>query len=193
MFVVHLNLAIFRRRLFNFLTLLSLLLCLATVALWMRSYSRRQALLLFATSPGWIERLAIESLVGELSLSYDQFLGGTEDSGWIYEVSSPYSVTTHGELLREYPRPRSATFLGFGYDFYYSRSTDHPARAIWFPHWFLALILAVLPALRLRNLLRTRRRNRIGLCPHCGYDLRASPSRCPECGADKLLATDEHR
>jgi PAS domain S-box-containing protein len=53
------------------------------------------------------------------------------------------------------------------------------------PNWFLLAVLAVLPA-RWAALRRGRwRRAELaarGRCPSCGYDLRATPERCPECG-----------
>jgi hypothetical protein len=54
-----------------------------------------------------------------------------------------------------------------------------------FPYWvpFSLLTLAMLVMLRpLVTARRRRRRTRRGLCATCGYDLRASPDRCPECG-----------
>jgi hypothetical protein len=37
-------------------------------------------------------------------------------------------------------------------------------------------------ALRLGRRVRSRRRRRLNQCPSCGYDRRATPGRCPECG-----------
>jgi hypothetical protein len=55
-------------------------------------------------------------------------------------------------------------------------------RTIVFPYWLLAILTAVLPTFRL--IAWRRRRKRIGRnqCVTCGYDLRASTDRCPECG-----------
>ena len=50
--------------------------------------------------------------------------------------------------------------------------------------WQLARGLVGLPWSIRRGLETGLRRRRIegGLCPVCGYDLRATPKRCPECG-----------
>jgi hypothetical protein len=53
-----------------------------------------------------------------------------------------------------------------------------------FPLWSIFLVAAIVPAFALRN--RVVRRRRLGLssiCTTCGYDLRATPDRCPECGS----------
>ena len=53
------------------------------------------------------------------------------------------------------------------------------------PHWAIALLLG-LPvawwAIQFRRRGVRERRKSAGLCPACGYDLRATPQRCPECG-----------
>jgi len=55
-------------------------------------------------------------------------------------------------------------------------------RALAVPMWAIAAPLLIAPAANALNVLRRRRKLRRGLCVQCGYDLRASNLRCPECG-----------
>jgi hypothetical protein len=50
------------------------------------------------------------------------------------------------------------------------------------PHWAVASLLAVTPLSWVARTLRHRFRRHRGQCRGCGYDLRATPERCPECG-----------
>ena len=54
-------------------------------------------------------------------------------------------------------------------------------RVVEVPAWSVALSALTLPALWLRS--RRARRWPPGSCRRCGYDLRATPDRCPECGS----------
>lgn len=76
-------------------------------------------------------------------------------------------------------------FFGFGVDrqvgTYSPRTTELMAVI---PYWFLTLLTTGMLFISLMQYRCCQRRRKIelSLCPHCGYDLRASKERCPECG-----------
>jgi len=84
-------------------------------------------------------------------------------------------------------KPRShRSLLGFAYA---SDTTLGPGGSIHrfgvfrIPYWMPLVLILVPLAFNLRALAGQIRRARLGLCRHCGYDLRESPyGICPECG-----------
>jgi hypothetical protein len=61
-------------------------------------------------------------------------------------------------------------------------------RSAVFPTWVPAGIFAIAPVVAWRRWIRRRRARASGCCPTCGYDLRATPERCPECGTVTIPA-----
>jgi hypothetical protein len=90
--------------------------------------------------------------------------------------------------LPEASRPWERLGVYVRYDRAGTLGTGIPGRVltVGVPCWLLAVATLALPAVVVRRQFkawRARRRARAMLCPTCGYDLRATPERCPECGA----------
>jgi hypothetical protein len=61
-----------------------------------------------------------------------------------------------------------------------------PVRSVFVPYWLILVSLTSVGFLSWRKRavrMRAEHRRSHGLCEGCGYDVRASPDRCPECGA----------
>jgi hypothetical protein len=55
-------------------------------------------------------------------------------------------------------------------------------KSVTIPFWALALIALIMPSFWLAKALHRGKMINPGTCTKCGYDLRASHERCPECG-----------
>ncbi|MGH7175832.1 MAG: hypothetical protein ACREJC_00500 [Tepidisphaeraceae bacterium] len=72
--------------------------------------------------------------------------------------------------------------------------TSYTRQTRWGAYWSLALLTGAIPAIEFMAWLlrkhRSARRITRGLCANCGYDLRASTGRCPECGTERHVNHD---
>jgi hypothetical protein len=84
-------------------------------------------------------------------------------------------VGSDGTVLRIPPAPSGPITAGM-------LSLPLPFWSVFVPHGAVVAMLSVPPLLAAFRTGRARRRRRAGGCPVCGYDVRATPDRCPECG-----------
>lgn len=174
-----------RRRLLNLLTALSVLICVAAIGFWALGEVWPSDFVV--AWGGRIVHIGIHA--GRLQLSQ---AGGHYENRRLTWLPYGTQVEIGGESIPEakwsagiawgwYGRAHGA-YYGDGslgtldsYARYWSFET-HPAA--------LALVAAALPVVSLHSYRRCHSRITRGLCPRCGYDLRATLDRCPECGAE---------
>jgi hypothetical protein len=205
------------RILLNLATVLSLLLCVATVTLSVRARWVREQVF-FARQGGrmWLVRSAagglncsvVDGWEGRRDWGYARLTQGDDPARNIHVRPFFFRAMDAPEGVRRWPlgivTSWETIFVGFDRegaslsfaDTYagfsgYSRQfgfmgPDMVVRGIFVPYWIPATAAALLPLGRLGGSLRRsavrRGRLRRGACPACGYDCRATPERCPECG-----------
>ena len=77
------------------------------------------------------------------------------------------------------------SWLGVGAGAFNTGTASNPNSRIRFlliPYWLVVALTAAPVTVWVLGQRKRRRRCAGGLCLRCGYDLRATPDRCPECG-----------
>lgn len=113
-----------------------------------------------------------------------------ESISWPLTPKRPWTVSArHGDGFVQPSEKLEWQRAGFGYKtewaYWSSMTANIYCHDLYIAWWWMVLIVA-LPWLVLFDRARRKRRLihriRMGGCPTCGYDLRASKDRCPECG-----------
>jgi hypothetical protein len=183
------------------LSALSLLLCIAAVVLWVRSYSGVDGVFLSkvtgTTTKGRWQNFNITTVPGRVRIA--NWSAPTENVG---PSGPPAEIVNAGWMTRfarinyaENPNLQmdvgpdyARTALIFHTMHFDSRGAT--SRGFVAPFWFVSLVLAIAPAWWSRRFIARRHADRMGLCPHCGYDMCATPDQCPECGNTPATASN---
>ena len=164
---------------------LDALVLVGVSALWARSYRAVDSIFLWRATWGIsIDSTDARVVFVKISSSASWPIGLSE--GWTIRLLHDVPVIDYRESL-----PHSlAGRLGFAakhITISLERGDTLPTANISIvavPDWF-ACILLVVPLLHLLSPLVRNRKRRNAVCMSCGYDLRATPHRCPECGTEQ--------
>jgi hypothetical protein len=163
-----------KRKLFTFAALLSLVLCAATAALWVRSIWKCDTVIRLGERTG----VEMDSLVGRLSIAIVRVDKTMWVSVWDWQVRPAVGLGKNemGWKLGGFSISHmTGTWVGVPITNYIGIVPD----------WFLVVVFGVMPVVAYRSVMQ-RRRLRIEVsqpCAKCSYSLRGNTSGvCPECG-----------
>jgi hypothetical protein len=155
----------------HIVTAVVLLLMVSSVMLW--TISKWKLMSVMETSPRGMRVLVInDGGLGWIALDFP--MNNKRQIEFNADTAIPWDQFLPGSPAK------SRKFLGFRH---IAMNDMTFMRVI--PLWFTALVFALCawPLVRLEvKGRRSRRWVRAGLCSGCGYDMRATPDRCPECG-----------
>lgn len=144
------------RWLLNGLTALSLVIALGVAGSWARSYWAYDTI---GFTYNGRSHLFLEGFTGRIDFGLGKFdYRPLKDKRHFYYTSD------------EMP--------GWDREFF----TDYRVWSFSIPHPYFLVFFSLLPAICIYRHYRRRSQFLPGHCGKCGYDLRATPKRCPECG-----------
>jgi hypothetical protein len=172
------------RILWTTVALISALICAASIGVWVRSYwagdhfyiSRERG----SGDNPWGTNYNFNSSRGELQIDFNGVRNSATGNHhrWISRRPPrelPLGLSPGDPLIKR---------LGFTP---WQHGDYRPGEAwqYWMsaPTWSVTVLSALIPAVWIIQRRRSRLRSAKGHCRSCGYDLRATPNRCPECGA----------
>jgi hypothetical protein len=174
------------RRLFTITSAISTLILLAAVTMWVRGIQRDfQIDWAFRNQDGWLDSAPGGLRLGAVQLHTAVPVAGDSEPGWIHVSEKRWcgleenALKLPGLKVCRGNRDRGTLIMGGLAPIHFWGDRFWDIQVQW---WALALLASVLPAGWIRFIWLRRARAREGCCAHCGYDLRASKGRCPECG-----------
>jgi hypothetical protein len=176
------------RHLITALTILSLFLCASATALWMASYFASWSITHHGPVIPWLDAQERTEFEVESSRGRVFCFSGThwykpmppDPEGWAFSTAAPGAMQCAGGG----DEPTVWERGGFAWN---APNGSMVGTEVMLPHWLPCVVFALLPGFRLQHRLR-RMRPSNGACPTYGYDLRATPNRCPECGTTNINA-----
>jgi hypothetical protein len=181
-----------KRRLLNVLTAFLLLLCLAVAALWVRSYFGLHAVpvwrdgdwqMMAFRGQFWFDHRPDRALIRQLTNEYDVLAARREALGRERHRLGPDKPTWYSMLREIHPLEQRMDTISRKLKTLQGQPRRRtPPLLHAYPFAVFAAAASAWPLARRVARRRTARLLTRGICPSCGYDLRATPDLCPECG-----------